>query len=241
MSSLADGACENHTCDIRATCVPLGYGTNDYKCICDFGYKGDGVSCVDIDECQLGHDNCQPHQSCINSDGGFTCLDNEKMPLMHFKRKRRSTTIGKPCYDGSNDCDPLATCVPDNNVLGYDCICQDGFLGSGFNSPGLGDNQKTNPGCHDINECETGNGGCKSNCINTFGSYVCQDNYVDPCENAGCKSPSVCVPIKNDKGFECISPQEAYALEACDGIYCGQGFECQPYHNRQVEALELKV
>ena len=240
MSSLADGACDNHTCDIRATCVPLGYGTNDYKCICDFGYKGDGVSCVDIDECQLGHDNCQPHQSCINSDGGFTCSDNEKMPLMHFKRKRRSKGVLKhPCFDGSNDCDLLATCVPEDNSLGYSCRCQDGFSGSGWRPKG--DKQKTKQGCHDINECEKDNGGCESTCINTLGSYVCQDNtnFFDICDYSDCESPAICVPTKSNKEYECVKPVET--LEACDGVDCDQGFECQPYQNRQAKALELQI
>ena len=204
--------------------------------MCDFGYKGDGESCVDIDECQLGHDNCQPHETCINSDGGFTCVE---------KRKRRSP--GEACFDGTHKCDALnglgyglATCVPSDGLIGYYCVCQDGF-------------EMTKEGCRDINECLNMKGGCdfNSHCINTFGSYFCQEDFFNSahatlCDEFTCVPPAVCVyEMKapngtNDKpifhSYSCYTPPEA-----CDGVDCGQGFECQPYQNRLAKALEFYV
>ena len=39
--------------------------------------------------------------------------------------------IGQACYDGTHTCDKMATCVPDNNKKGYDCMCFEGFYGNG--------------------------------------------------------------------------------------------------------------
>ena len=30
--------------------------------------------CLDIDECSLAIDNCQPNSTCFNIDGSFLCI-----------------------------------------------------------------------------------------------------------------------------------------------------------------------
>ena len=32
------------------------------------------VLCVDINECQIGDDNCHENAQCINTEGSFTCF-----------------------------------------------------------------------------------------------------------------------------------------------------------------------
>ena len=45
-----------------------------YVCACPRGYKGDGTTCVDINECRDIPDACpNPHQVCINTRGSFWC------------------------------------------------------------------------------------------------------------------------------------------------------------------------
>ena len=64
------------------------------------------------------------------------------------------------CLLNIHHCDPMATCKNTNGS--YDCICQDGFSGDGYD-------------CKDVNECLKNNGGCSpdARCINTIGSHRC--------------------------------------------------------------------
>uniref|UniRef100_A0A8C8SUF0 Fibulin 7 n=1 Tax=Pelusios castaneus TaxID=367368 RepID=A0A8C8SUF0_9SAUR len=50
-----------------------------YRCSCPSGYKllGDGKSCEDIDECGLSLHNCTRGVTCINTGGGFQCVNPE--------------------------------------------------------------------------------------------------------------------------------------------------------------------
>ena len=130
-----------------------------FNCYCGEGYQltSDGISCMDLDECNNNNNNnnntlyCQ--QQCTNMIGSYECSCDAGYTL---------NTDGSTCLDineckGDNTCSSL--CV---NTLGsYLCPCEVGFFF--LNS--------TN--CTDIDECETGNGGCQHSCVNTEGSYVC--------------------------------------------------------------------
>ena len=36
------------------------------------GYKGDGITCEDVDECEV-RSNCHAFAQCTNLDGGYEC------------------------------------------------------------------------------------------------------------------------------------------------------------------------
>ena len=36
--------------------------------------EGDGVKCVDIDECSDIANHCSSHANCTNTDGSYTCV-----------------------------------------------------------------------------------------------------------------------------------------------------------------------
>ncbi|XP_077867186.1 uncharacterized protein LOC102808671 [Saccoglossus kowalevskii] len=55
-------------CHSSAICTNL---PGSFKCSCRMGYRGDGTSCIDIDECK--QNPCHNHAICTNRDGGFTC------------------------------------------------------------------------------------------------------------------------------------------------------------------------
>ena len=46
-----------------------------YVCSCRDGYQEEEHNCYDIDEC-LFEDVCQGQQECVNTDGGYHCVQN---------------------------------------------------------------------------------------------------------------------------------------------------------------------
>lgn len=58
-------------CSLNATCdesKPVGQ-----QCTCKSGFTGDGKTCNDDNECQLGTANCDSNATCTNTVGAFTC------------------------------------------------------------------------------------------------------------------------------------------------------------------------
>ena len=47
-----------------------------FYCACSTGYdlSQDGRSCIDIDECTTGSNDCSELETCINSVGSFHCF-----------------------------------------------------------------------------------------------------------------------------------------------------------------------
>lgn len=59
-------ACGDLTCDPHAVCLEM-----PARCACADGYTGDGMTCVDVDECTAGTSGCPA--ACENTGGGFAC------------------------------------------------------------------------------------------------------------------------------------------------------------------------
>ncbi|CAG5082670.1 Oidioi.mRNA.OKI2018_I69.PAR.g10179.t1.cds [Oikopleura dioica] len=184
-----------HNCHEDAVCT-FRRGAFSFQCTCRNGYTGDGEHCEDVNECLTGRHDCTDNEACINTVGSYHCKAT----------KGGSRTIGAACYDGTHACVSTATCVPDNNEKGYDCMCFEGFGGNGFKyDTGVG-----MPGCTDVDECAVYNT-CNQlgqKCVNTYGSFVCSA-LPDPFHvcTAGaheCHEMAICIPDASKKrGYDC--------------------------------------
>ena len=74
------GCTDVNECSLNGTnnCArpPNGTCTNtigSFLCSCNYGYSGDGRTCVDIDECTMGTHNCSVNADCANTIGGYSC------------------------------------------------------------------------------------------------------------------------------------------------------------------------
>ncbi|MBI5546719.1 MAG: DUF1566 domain-containing protein [Deltaproteobacteria bacterium] len=63
----------NGGCDADALCTNTPSGRT---CVCRAGYLGDGMGCMDIDECQTGNGGCNDANApvCVNEPGGYRCI-----------------------------------------------------------------------------------------------------------------------------------------------------------------------
>merc|ERR1712224_958469 len=63
-----------NNCGANAACTNTA---GSFTCACVAGYKGDGTSCADVDECASDNlNNCGANAACTNIAGSFTCTCN---------------------------------------------------------------------------------------------------------------------------------------------------------------------
>uniref|UniRef100_A0A3Q1BQA9 Uncharacterized protein n=1 Tax=Amphiprion ocellaris TaxID=80972 RepID=A0A3Q1BQA9_AMPOC len=166
----------------------------DFLCSCQEGFKGDGFSCLDVDECSLSNTTCPSFSTCINSPGAYVC-----------SCLNGTVAFNDTCVLPSPLCEPkchnhgLCHLSP----VGYQCACDLGYEGDGLTCSDIDECQSENicpenetecvniPGsfscvckqgytlngtqCVDVNECETGQQVCSefAQCVNTWGSHSC--------------------------------------------------------------------
>ncbi|XP_037876845.1 fibrillin-1 [Bombyx mori] len=172
------------------------------KCSCRRGYElmPDGKSCKDIDECQLDLSICLPGTKCFNTRGSYKCVPVQ----MNFNREGLMKecppgffrNIYKDLCDDINECKlpkpPCPVHVCENTVGGYKC---DGVSGDPVNlssTPMTPEQDKCPQGfkfghhgeCEDMDECVSHEDDCNplsQFCINTHGSFHCQDMVSKHC------------------------------------------------------------
>ncbi|CDJ36309.1 microneme protein 7, putative [Eimeria mitis] len=152
-----------------------------FWCTCQKGFSPQGVNqsstCVDIDECAQGLDNCkQKGGDCVNTPGSFTCGCGP------YRQERDGICVDiNECSTNRGECDENSDCI---NVDGSEQLC------------------KCHKGWTDINECNENPAICPSNsiCTNLPGSYKCEcgPGFEPDSSGSGCVTEDFCGTGKND-------------------------------------------
>nr|XP_054757136.1 thrombospondin-4-like [Lytechinus pictus] len=157
-------------------CVNTGGG--QYRCLdCPLGYRGDGVNCVDINECTES-DPCFSSDGCTNLEPGYVC---DRCPagyhgdiihgygLNQTRDNRQVCTDINECLTDNGGCDANAYC---NNTEGsFQCgECLPGYLQVGNNEVGC---------MLEIDHCASGTHECNEHAIC---HYLRPNHYYCECD-----------------------------------------------------------
>lgn len=204
-------------CADHQTCV--NYEGN-FKCEekCQPGFKlAKGwwqATCEDINECQLGTDDCVEPHVCHNTEGSYEC---------RCKQGYEEDPNDKHCVD-INECklEPsvcLASAVCHNSPGSFECKCLPGFI------------ETITGSCVDIDECAEDPNPCGPNtrCKNLAGHYECEcvGGYYYNDDRSKCITNMKCQGIEKDgqctcpQGFKIVHDHTCTDIDECeDGPGC---------------------
>jgi MYXO-CTERM domain-containing protein len=213
-------------CDPNATCQKNVPG---FQCNCNTGYRGNGFTCTEIDECAENTDDCDVNATCANTPGSWTCTCN-----MGWQGTGQVCSDIDECQDEMmvGRCSLDSMCF--NSPGSWECICNTGFRGDGFT-------------CTNIDECVEMSNDCDVNatCTDTIGRWMCACNTnwegsgvtctdVNECTDgtSGCGVGEVCVNVVGAPntcdcapGYSRATPADA-CLITCGDAQRGAGEDC---------------
>ena len=183
--------------------------------------------CENVNECNIGTDNCPLHLECTDMDPSSMDRTQQGYGTVNlFKRAGHFRCCDQPerYYYYTRDCE----CPPGYDILGtkkinyelMDCqpiVCNTGYE---MNVDGTA--------CTDINECELGTHTCNEAdyCINNDGSFVCQacpngyEMIESSAEGNTCEDINECEVNTEVCGFgQCTNTEGSY------DCLCDPGFE----------------
>ncbi|HOW51336.1 MAG TPA: DUF1566 domain-containing protein [bacterium] len=140
----------NDNGDISATCTNISPG---YDCGCSDGFEisytypasPEYPTCIDIDECATGTDNCSDHATCTDTDGSFGCACDPSYAGDGVHCSNVLCTGQTKCYDDSSE---LTCPTGGNDFYGQDaqyaglgfCMPRDYTVSGGANNDVVTDN-----------------------------------------------------------------------------------------------------
>ncbi|XP_033117225.1 uncharacterized protein LOC117117126 [Anneissia japonica] len=163
-----------------------------YTCSCPSGFllAGDGVNCVDENECLTTGQRCE--YDCLNTDGGFFCICQDGYQIGADGFSCKAVACDPPCQNG-------ALCIDTT------CQCPQGFEG-----PSCEFERLCNSECMNGGRCVKGLCECLAGYIGTF----CEVRTCEPgCQNGGFCINGVCQCIYGFQGNTC---EEVICMPACE-------------------------
>ncbi|CAL8362156.1 unnamed protein product [Boreogadus saida] len=196
-------------------CHPHGLchsSPSGYQCVCDLGYMGDGLTCSDIDECQLENVCPRNETECVNIPGSFACICRAGFIL-----NETNCVDVNECESPVRRCSEFSSC--ENTIGSHLCRCLSGFAGDGIT-------------CLDVDECQGDSGGCHpaASCANTPGSFRCTCQPGTEGSGFECRDVDECsqnatLPHNCSVHGVCGNTDGSYRCWCQDG-YHGDGFDC---------------
>uniref|UniRef100_A0AAR2L2S8 Thrombospondin 2a n=1 Tax=Pygocentrus nattereri TaxID=42514 RepID=A0AAR2L2S8_PYGNA len=137
--------CLSNPCFAGVECSTASDGS--WECgPCPSGYRGNGTSCEDVNECNMVSDVCHKVgglQQCVNTDPGFHCLPCPPrykgtqpygMGVEAAKTNKQVCEPYNPCKDNTHSCHKHAECIFLSHVTEpmYKCECRIGYAGDGI-------------------------------------------------------------------------------------------------------------
>ncbi|XP_077073026.1 epidermal growth factor-like protein 6 isoform X5 [Siphateles boraxobius] len=130
---MPDGSCANsRTCSVAHCQYGCEEVQAEVRCVCPspgLQLAPDAKTCVDIDECATGTNQCPFNRQCINTFGSYYCKCQEGYDLKYVNGKYDCVDINE-CVSDTHKCSLHAECI--NKHGSYRCKCKPGFRGSGF-------------------------------------------------------------------------------------------------------------
>ena len=105
------------------------------------------------------------------------------------------------CALGLDNCDVNATCTDTSDS--FECECNGGFEGDGVT-------------CTDINECQTGNGGCAHVCSNEVGGFTCacRPGFYSEDDGVNCAPSPISPALSRPLPASAIQPTKPLTMSA---------------------------
>ena len=113
----------------------------------------------------------------------------------------------------AHNCHRDASCINING--GYDCECNDGFVGNGFH-------------CTNVNECDANVCQTNTDCTDTIGSYECScvDGYNET-DDGRCVDIDECIDASVcHENASCMNTEGSYYC-SCEAGFIENGVRCE--------------
>ncbi|XP_070537259.1 fibrillin-2-like [Ptychodera flava] len=212
-------ACADNPCFPGVNCTDDKAPSIGFECgECPTGLIGNGTKCFDFDECEeeRDFDSSEPFcdQICENTLRSYVCHCSEGYRLDADEKGCRDIN---ECTENIDDCHQKATCI--NIGGGFNCTCNDGYIGV--------DSNRTL--CEDVNECLQEPCGENTDCTNIVGSYkcTCLDGYEFDSGGFNCSDVNEC-----ERHTDNCSPQSTCTNTIgsfdchCNAGWTGNGVNC---------------